>query len=208
MGLVQEILSEISQTGLNVVIEVVDLRDYNLPFFDEVVEPAFREVITDPCIKAWSEKISVADAFIMVVPSYNGGYPGVLKNALDYLYEEWNNKPVCLVGYAENSSGGNSAINQLHFVTKSLKMILVRYAVKIPHVSEILDEYGNCTDSEIEKKIDKCIDATVMYVLHPELIPLTGCQERKKKKEKGGQVTPCQERRKKEKGGQGEFNCP
>lgn len=69
-------------------VEIIDLRIYPLPFLDDAVPPAERKEIANPAVKEWSEKIKEADAFIIICPEYNDGYPGVLKNALDSLFGE------------------------------------------------------------------------------------------------------------------------
>jgi NAD(P)H-dependent FMN reductase len=80
----------------DVDVELLDLRDFPLPFFDDPVSPAWRNgaPIADPILRAWSEAIDRADGFIIVSPEYNHGYTAVLKNAIDHLYAEWNRKPV------------------------------------------------------------------------------------------------------------------
>jgi NAD(P)H-dependent FMN reductase len=102
-------------------IQLLDLKDYGLPFLNDSVAPMMRKgEITDLVLKKWSDSVSAADAFIIVVPEYNAGYPGVLKNALDLLYKEWNNKPVAFVGYSGGPSGGANVIFQLKQVVKEL----------------------------------------------------------------------------------------
>ena len=78
--------------------ELVDLRDYALPHLDEPLSPAMRQYQHDHT-RAWSEKIASFDGFVMVTPEYNHSTSGVLKNAIDYLYTEWNNKAVGFVSY-------------------------------------------------------------------------------------------------------------
>jgi len=79
--------------------DLIDLREVQLPSFDEHSAPkAGLERATDHA-KAWAERIGALDAAIIVTPQYNGSYPGALKNAIDYLYEEWNGLPTLLVGY-------------------------------------------------------------------------------------------------------------
>jgi NAD(P)H-dependent FMN reductase len=110
--------------------ELVDLRDWPLPFFDHPVSP-MRAKITEPAIVAkWAAKVGEADGFVMVTPEYNHGYPAVLKNALDWVYREWTKKPVGFVGYG--GMGGSRAIEQLRQVVVELDMIPIREAIHIP----------------------------------------------------------------------------
>src|SRR5581483_11917385 len=77
---------------------IIDLRDHELPFFDEPFSPMrTNKQYNNPRVQQWADIIEAADAFIMITPEYNHGYTAVLKNALDHLYYEWNNKPVGFV---------------------------------------------------------------------------------------------------------------
>jgi hypothetical protein len=78
--------------------ELVDLADWPLPFFNSPVPPAMQEP-QDPQAVAWANKISAGDAYVLVTPEYNHGYPAVLKNALDHAVRPWRHKPVGFVGY-------------------------------------------------------------------------------------------------------------
>lgn len=110
--------------------ELLDLKEWNLPFLNEP-NPASGEYVSD-VTKKWSEKISQGDGYIMIVPEYNHGYSAVLKNAVDHLYKEWNNKPVAFVGYAGSMSGGIRAVEQMRQVAVELQMTPTRQAVFLP----------------------------------------------------------------------------
>ncbi|MGN6148218.1 MAG: NADPH-dependent FMN reductase [Rhizomicrobium sp.] len=99
--------------------EVVDLKEWHLPMDDEAAIPATGEYATNHT-RAWSEKIKAADGFVIVTPQYNWGYPGVLKNALDHLYDEWAKKPLMIVTYGGH--GGDKCARQLRTVAKGLHM--------------------------------------------------------------------------------------
>ena len=154
-------LKDMVKDRSDITTEVVDLRTYHLPFLNDEIAPASRKVITDPVIATWSQKISEADAYIIVVPEYNAGYPGVLKNALDSLYKEWNNKPVALVGYSGGPSGGASALAQLRTVTQAFKMIPVSQDIKIPFSWKAFDEDGNLVDKNIPAVLNTVIDQII-----------------------------------------------
>lgn len=110
--------------------ELVDLRDWPLPFFDHPVSP-MRAKITEPAIvPKWAAKVGEADGYVIVTPEYNHGYSAVLKNALDWVYAEWTRKPVGFVGYG--STGGARAIEQLRQVVVELEMVPLREAIHIP----------------------------------------------------------------------------
>jgi NAD(P)H-dependent FMN reductase len=103
--------------------ELIDLLEYPLPFFDEPFPPSLGRY-TYEYTKAWAVTIGSYDAFIFVCPEYNHSIPGVLKNAIDYLYAEWKNKAAAFVSYG--SSGGVRAVEHLRAVCTELQMAHVR----------------------------------------------------------------------------------
>ena len=122
--------------------EILDLRDYEMPFFNEAVTPsAKKEDYKDEAVQRWTKKIQEADGFIIVAPEYNHGYTAVLKNALDYVSKEWNNKPVGFVAYG--SAGGARAVEQLRAVAVELQMVPIKDAVHIMAPWFLRDENGN-----------------------------------------------------------------
>lgn len=108
--------------------ELVDLADHNLPLLDEPYPPSLGQY-TQPHTKAWSEKIASFDGFIIVTPEYNRSVPGALKNAIDYLYAEWNHKAVGFVAYG--STGGTRAVEHLRLIAGELHMADVRSQVAL-----------------------------------------------------------------------------
>ena len=106
--------------------EIVDIADFALPLLDEPVPPS-RGNYSKPHTKAWSAKIASFDAFVFVTPEYNHGIPGSLKNAIDYLYREWNNKAAGFVSYG--GALGARAVEQLRLVLAELQVATVRTSV-------------------------------------------------------------------------------
>jgi len=113
--------------------ELVDLRDYPLPHLDEPLPPAMGQYQNDHT-KAWAEKIASFDGFVIVTPEYNHSTSGVLKNAIDYLYAEWNNKAVGFVSYG--GVGGARAAEHLRLVAGELQMADVRQQVALSMLTE------------------------------------------------------------------------
>jgi NAD(P)H-dependent FMN reductase len=103
--------------------ELVDLADYPLPHLDEAIPPTMGQYAGEHT-KAWAAKIAEFDGFIFVSPEYNHSTSGVLKNAIDYLYAEWNNKAAAFVSYG--SLGGARAIEHLRAITSELQIAHVR----------------------------------------------------------------------------------
>src|SRR5687767_5867972 len=108
--------------------ELVDIKDFNLPLLDEPVPPA-RGQYSKPHTKTWAAKIASFDGFVFVSPEYNHGISGALKNAIDFLYAEWNNKAAGFVGYG--SAGGTRAVESLRLVMAELQIADVRAQVAL-----------------------------------------------------------------------------
>ena len=109
-------------------IEVVDLRDYPMPFFDEVASNAWAPT-QDPTAQKWQKKIAEFDGYVFVLAEYNRSLPGVLKNALDQAYVEWARKPFGAVSYG--SMGGANSLGHLQNIGVELQMAPVRNNVRI-----------------------------------------------------------------------------
>ena len=127
-------------------VELLDLAEINLPFMDEPEHPRL-EKYTKEHTKKWSEKISPADAFIFVTPEYNYGYPAPLKNAIDFLNNEWLYKPVAFVTYG-GIAGGTRCMQMLKQVVTALKMVPVLEAVNVPFFTKYIDNKGKFNADE------------------------------------------------------------
>ena len=113
--------------------ELVDLRDYPLPHLDEPLPPAMGQYQNEHT-RQWADKIASFDGFVIVTPEYNHSTSGVLKNAIDYLYAEWNNKAVGFVSYG--SVGGARAAEHLRLVAGELQLADVRQQVALSLLTE------------------------------------------------------------------------
>jgi NAD(P)H-dependent FMN reductase len=109
-------------------VEVVDLRDYPMPFFDEMASNAWVPT-QDPVAQKWQKKLAEFDGYIFVVAEYNRSITGVLKNALDQAYTQWNRKPFGAIAYG--SMGGTSALAHLRVIGVELQMVPARNTVHI-----------------------------------------------------------------------------
>lgn len=108
--------------------EVVDIAAFDLPLLDEALPPSMGQY-AQPHTKAWAAKIATFDAFVFVTPEYNHATSGALKNAIDYLFAEWNNKAAGFVGYG--SVGGARAVENLRLIMGELKVADVRAQVAL-----------------------------------------------------------------------------
>jgi len=123
---------DLAKQRANLDVELLDLRDYPLPFFEEALPPGLaKDQYTNPAVVRWRDKIREADGFIVCSPEYNHGYPAVLKNALDYTYFAWARKAVSFVSWG--SAGGARGVEQLRLVAVELDMVPTRWAVHIPN---------------------------------------------------------------------------
>ncbi|WP_437287204.1 NADPH-dependent FMN reductase [Sorangium sp. So ce406] len=140
--------------------ELVDIKDFDLPLLDEPVSPAMGQY-TKPHTKAWAAKIDPFDAFVFVTPEYNHGTSGALKNALDYLYKEWNNKAASFVSYG--SAGGARAVEQLRLVMAELQIADVRAQVML----SLFDDFENFSvfkpNPRHEKSVGNMLDQLIAW---------------------------------------------
>jgi NAD(P)H-dependent FMN reductase len=128
-------------------VEVADLAVLNLPIFDEPNHPRLRRYVNQHT-KDWSEIVDRSDAFIFVIPEYNYGFNAATKNAIDYLHQEWQNKPAGIVSYG-GVAAGTRAAQMLKQVLSALKIVPVTDSVNIPFVGEKLDEDRRLKPNEI-----------------------------------------------------------
>lgn len=109
--------------------ELVDIADYNLPLFDEPRSPRMGDYEHDHT-RAWAAKIAELDGFVFVTPEYNRSIPAALKNAIDFVYNEWNNKAAGFVGYGSNVSGAR-AIDHLRHIAGAVQLAAVHTQVHL-----------------------------------------------------------------------------
>jgi NAD(P)H-dependent FMN reductase len=137
---------EIASKNENFSTELLDIAELNLPLMDEPNHPKAMKY-TQEHTKKWSSLIAPADAFIIVLGEYNFSYPAPIKNALDYLFNEWAQKPVGIVSYG-GVSGGLRATQQLKQVLTTLSMMPIVESVTIPFFSKMLDDQDNFNPEE------------------------------------------------------------
>jgi NAD(P)H-dependent FMN reductase len=148
-------------------VELVDLQRVNLPLLDEPKHPRFADYAHEHT-RRWSETIARADAFAFVMPEYNHGYSAPLKNAIDFLWNEWNDKPVILVGYG-GVSGGIRAMQALKPVLAAVRLHPVA-EVPIPFVHEHVADGSFVATAPMVQGGRAALDAAVR--LHEVLMAL------------------------------------
>lgn len=131
-------------------VELLDLAEINLPFLDEPNHPRLQQYQHEHT-KKWSATINAADAFIIVLSEYNFGFPAPIKNALDYLFNEWKHKPVALVSYG-GVSGGLRSTQMLKQVLTALNMMPLVESVSIPFFAKYINDEETFVPDEIVTK--------------------------------------------------------
>lgn len=116
----------IASQRTDITAELIDLRDYPMPFFDEALSPAWAPVKNEAA-QRWAQKLATLDGLVVITAEYNHGPTAVLKNAFDYAYKEFARKPIGFVGYG--GVGAARAVEQLRLVATELQMAPVRNAV-------------------------------------------------------------------------------
>ena len=143
---------ELALKSTDFTVELLDLAEINLPFLDEPEHPRLKKY-THEHTKRWSRIIEGADCLIFVTPEYNFGYPASLKNALDFLFQEWNYKPVGFVSYG-GLSGGTRSVQQLKQVVTAQKMMPVAESVNIPFFTKYINDDKFTGDEALVKSVD------------------------------------------------------
>lgn len=141
------------------IYELVDIADFGLPLLDEPVPPSQGQY-TQPHTRAWSARIASFDGFVFVTPEYNHGTSGALKNAIDFLYKEWNNKAAGFVGYG--SVGGARAIESLRLVMGELMVADVRAQVMLSLFTDFDDGKVNPSERQVDA-LDAMLDQVVAW---------------------------------------------
>ena len=135
----------------------VDLRDIRLPF---LAEPGTRSEDFDT--ERWREMVNGADGFVVITPEYNHSIPAVLKNAIDHLNKEWNNKPVAVLSYGAGA-GGSRAAEHLRQIAIELQMAPIREGVHIVMARANFDEDGQPKDPAMNGRIDSMLTQLVWW---------------------------------------------
>lgn len=138
-------------------VELLDLAVINLPFLDEPEMPNLQKY-KHAHTKKWSKTIDKGDAFIIVTPEYNNSYPAPIKNALDHLFNEWNDKPVAFVSYGGVSAGTRS-MTALKVVAAALKMYTVKEAVNVPFFETYIRDGVFQPDERMDKSAASLLKA-------------------------------------------------
>ncbi len=141
--------------------ELVDIASYNLPLLDEPMPPLFAQYSREHT-KAWSDKVASFDAYVFVTPEYNHSTSGALKNAIDYLYREWNNKAAGFVSYGGHA-GGARAVEHLRLILAEVMVATVRAQVLLTLFADFENFKAFKPGPQREKELLATLDQLVAW---------------------------------------------
>ena len=124
--------------------EIVDIKDFNLPLLDEAIPPSL-DKYQNAHTKAWAAKIASFDGFVFVTPEYNHSISGALKNAIDFIFKEWNDKAAGFVSYG--TTGGARAVEHLRGIAAEIMIADVRAHVSLSLFTDFVN-FGDFTPAE------------------------------------------------------------
>jgi NAD(P)H-dependent FMN reductase len=130
--------------------EILDLKEYNFPIFEATLK---KQKNPSEAALDFAKKIQSSAGIIIVTPEYNGGYPASLKNAIDLLYEEWENKPVAIATVSSGPFGGSQALVSLQFTLWKMKARTITAIFSVPTVDKGYDAKGRALDKTASDKL-------------------------------------------------------
>jgi NAD(P)H-dependent FMN reductase len=151
---------EIAQKRSDAEFEIVDIKDFNLPLLDEPMSPMLGQY-THQHTKTWSAKIASFDAYVFVTPEYNHGTSGALKNAIDFLYNEWVNKAAGFVSYG--GASGTRAVENLRLVMGELQVADVKAQVGLSLFTDFEDFSVFKPAPQQEKSVNAMLDQVIAW---------------------------------------------
>ena len=151
---------ELAKKRRDAEFELVDIKDFGLPLLDEPVPPSMGQYSKEHT-KRWAAKIAAFDAYVFVTAEYNHGIPAALKNAIDFLFAEWNNKAAGFVSYG--SAGGARAVESLRLVMAEVQVATVRNQVML----NLFTDFENFTQFKPhprhEDSVNKMLDQLIAW---------------------------------------------
>jgi NAD(P)H-dependent FMN reductase len=151
---------ELARKRSDAAFEFVDIKDYDLPLLDEPV-PAAMGQYSQPHTKTWAAKIAAFDAYVFVTPEYNHGTSAALKNAIDYLFREWNNKAAGFVSYG--GAGGARAAEHLRLILANVMVATVQAQVMLSLFTDFENFATFRPDARHEQELHTMLDQVVAW---------------------------------------------
>jgi NAD(P)H-dependent FMN reductase len=153
-------VNDIAQKRTDAEYQLIDIAEYELPLLDEPVPPSMGQY-SKPHTKKWSEKIADLDGFVFVTPEYNHSIPAALKNAIDFIYAEWNNKAAGFVSYG--SAGGSRSVEHMRQVMAELQIADVRAQVMLSLFADFENFNTFKPDPRHENSVNTMLDQVVKW---------------------------------------------
>lgn len=142
------------------VVDLIDLAELDLPMMEERLS----RLETPPeQLVDFGRRVAAAEALVIVTPEYNKGYPGVLKNALDYLGSEYRRKPVAIATHSVGAFAGQVVLQQLRIVMINLGAVPIPAALTVPHIEQAIDESGRALDEAFDRRAVQFVDELLWY---------------------------------------------
>lgn len=156
-------LSDWTRSDGRFSVDVLDLRDWNLPMFAEsqaTIGDPQDPTYSNPSVRQWNHTISMGDAYLFLTPEYNHSIPGALKNALDTVFAShaMRNKPAGVVAYSAGRVGGARAVEHLALIAVEAELVPLRNAVLIPNVYDAFDAAAELTDPRLDTGLAILLD--------------------------------------------------
>src|SRR5205807_7107472 len=151
---------ELAKKRTEAEFELVDIKDFHLPLLDEPVPPSLGQY-SQQHTRTWAAKVASFDGYVFVSPEYNHGICGALKNAIDFLFAEWNNKAAGFVSYG--SVGGARAVEQLRLVMAEVQIATVRNQVLLSLFTDFENFSVFKPDSRHEKSVNEMFDQVIAW---------------------------------------------
>jgi NAD(P)H-dependent FMN reductase len=151
---------ELARKRTDAQYELVDIQAFNLPLLDEPIPPSMGKY-SKPHTKAWAAKIAPMDGFVFVTPEYNHGTSAALKNAIDFLYAEWNNKAAGFVSYG--SAGGARAVEQLRLSLSECQIAHVRAQVMLSLATDFENYSAFKPHARHEQEVTTLLDQLLVW---------------------------------------------
>ena len=151
---------EIAQKRHDARFELIDLQEVNLPFLDEPIPPSQGKYSKDHT-KSWAKRVDAFDGYVLVTPEYNHSTSGALKNALDFVYAEWNNKAAGFVSYG--GAGGTRAVEHLRLILAELQIATVRAQVALSLRTDFKDYKELKPAPEQEKAVGAMLEQVIAW---------------------------------------------
>ncbi len=167
---------DIAKKRSDAEFELLDIQSFDLPLLDEPVPPSMGQY-SKPHTKAWAARVAGFDGFVFVTPEYNHGPSGALKNAIDFLYKEWNNKAAGFVSYG--SAGGARAVEQLRLVLSECQVAHVRAQVMLSLFTDFENFSAFKPAAMKEKEVGVLLDQLVPWTLALQSVRTGGLKQQK-----------------------------